>query len=55
MDIPVADRQIEDLKLEPMDVLIVDDDHVLLETAVDTLGSLGVSADPADGARRRWA
>ena len=45
LDIPVADRQIEDLRLEPMD----DDDPVLLETAVDTLQSLGVSADQADG------
>ncbi len=47
LDLPVADRQREDMLLEPMDVLIVDDDEVLLETAVDTLESLGVTADCA--------
>ena len=47
LDIPVADTQRDDMKLEPMDVLIVDDDEVLLETAVDTLESLGVKADRA--------
>ena len=49
LDIPVADRQIEDMKLDPIDVLIVDDDPILLETAVDTLESLGVHAEKADG------
>ena len=48
LDIPIADHQIEDLKLDPIDVLIVDDDPVLLETATDTLESLGVSAESAD-------
>ncbi|MBQ8093201.1 MAG: response regulator [Clostridia bacterium] len=48
LDIPVADRQIEDMRLDPIDVLIVDDDQVLLETAVDTLESLGVNADRAE-------
>ncbi|MER2234794.1 MAG: response regulator [Candidatus Limivicinus sp.] len=47
LDLPVAERQREDLMLEPMDVLIVDDDEILLETAVDTLESLGVKADHA--------
>jgi CheY-like chemotaxis protein len=47
LDLPVADRQREDMTLEPMDVLIIDDDKVLLETAVDTLESLGVTADSA--------
>jgi CheY-like chemotaxis protein len=35
------------MTLEPMDVLVIDDDKVLLETAVDTLESLGVTADCA--------
>lgn len=48
LDIPVADRQIEDMKLDPIDVLIVDDDAILLETAADTLESLGVHAEKAD-------
>jgi CheY-like chemotaxis protein len=45
LDLPIADKQGEEMKLDPMDVLIVDDDEVLLETAVDTLQSLGVTAD----------
>ena len=47
LDLPVADRQREDMMLEPMDVLVVDDDEILLDTAVDTLESLGVTADRA--------
>ena len=45
LDIPIAERQREDMVLEPLDVLIVDDDPILLETAADTLKSLGVTAD----------
>ena len=47
LDLPIADRQREDMVLDPMDVLIVDDDEILLETAVDALESLGVTADRA--------
>ena len=47
LDLPVADRQREDMTLEPMDVLVVDDDEILLETAADTLKSLGANADRA--------
>ncbi|MBQ6360062.1 MAG: response regulator [Lachnospiraceae bacterium] len=47
LDLPIADRQREDMVLDPMDVLVVDDDEILLETAVDTLASLGVKADHA--------
>ena len=50
LDIPIADRQRENMMLEPMDILIVDDDEVLLETAVDTLESLGVTAERAGSA-----
>jgi len=45
LDLPVADRQREDMVLDPMDVLIVDDDEILLQTAVDTLESLGLNAE----------
>ena len=48
LDLPVADRQRDDMALEPMDVLVVDDDEIFLETAVDTLESLGVRADRAE-------
>ncbi len=47
LDIPVADRQREDMKLDPVDVLIVDDDEVMLKTAADTLESLGASTEQA--------
>ncbi len=47
LDLPLADRQREEMTLDPMDVLIVDDDDILLDTAVDTLESLGVTADRA--------
>ncbi|MBQ6230379.1 MAG: response regulator [Eubacterium sp.] len=47
LDIPVADRQREDMQLEPVDILIVDDDEVMLETAVDTLESLGATTEQA--------
>ena len=52
LDIPIAERQREDMVLEPMDVLIVDDDPLLLETAADTLKSLGVTADCAESASK---
>ena len=47
LDIPVSDRQIEDLRLDPIDALIVDDDEILLATAVDTLQSLGATTEQA--------
>ena len=45
LDLPVADRQREDMMLPALDVLIVDDDEILLETAIDTLESLGASVE----------
>ena len=47
LDLPVAEHQRGEMKLEEMDVLIVDDDEVLLETAVDTLESLGLVVEQA--------
>ena len=47
LDIPVADRQREEMQLDPVDVLIVDDDEVMLKTAVDTLEELGAGAEQA--------
>ena len=48
LDIPVADRQMDEMRLDSIDVLLVDDDDVTLETAKDTLESLGVNVDTAD-------
>lgn len=47
LDIPVAEHQNVEMKLDALDVLIVDDDEVLLETAVDTLTSLGLNVEQA--------
>ena len=47
LDIPVAEHPIAEMKFEPMDVLIADDDAVLLETAVDTMQSLGLRVEQA--------
>ena len=42
LDIPVAEHQRVEMKLDELEVLIVDDDEILLETAKDTLESLGL-------------
>ena len=47
LDIPVADKQRDNMRLESIDVLVVDDDESTLRTAAETLGALGVSADQA--------
>ncbi len=45
LDIPEADRQRENMQLDHIDVLIVDDDEVMLQTAADTLASLGAMVE----------
>jgi CheY-like chemotaxis protein/anti-sigma regulatory factor (Ser/Thr protein kinase) len=45
--IPLSDYQRGEMKLEAFDVLIADDDEVLLETAKDTLSSLGLNVEEA--------
>ena len=47
LDIQEADRQREEMQLESVDVLIVDDDEIMLQTTVDILESLGASAEQA--------
>ena len=47
LDIPVADRQRDDMMLDPVDVLLVDDDEILLQTTADILASLGASVETA--------
>ena len=47
LDIPIADRQRDNMRLDPIDVLVVDDDESTLRTAVETLKSLGASAEQA--------
>ena len=47
LDIPIAERQREDMKLDPISILLVDDDEITLKTASDTIESLGASAKQA--------
>ncbi len=47
LDVPIAEREDEDMALESVDVLLVDDDEALLQTAQHALGSLGARAEVA--------
>ena len=47
LEIPLADKLVDDMMLPPIQVLLADDDPVLLETAKDTLRSIGAEADVA--------
>nr|AHF25601.1 putative hybrid sensory kinase [uncultured bacterium Contigcl_23] len=47
LDVPVAERQLEEMRFEDVDALIADDDPILLDTAADALESLGISAERA--------
>ena len=47
LELPIAERQLDEMKLSPIDVLIVDDDEVLLETARATLNTLGTRPETA--------
>ena len=47
LKLPVAKHKSADMVLPDADILVVDDDKVLCETAVDTLQSLGARADSA--------
>ena len=45
LDLPVAEKQLEEMSIDGVDALIADDDPILLETAVDTLESLEIHAE----------
>ena len=47
LDLPIAEKQLEEMRIDGVDALIADDDPILLETAVDTLESLGIHAEQA--------
>ena len=47
LELPLSDYQRGEMHLEAFDVLIADDDEVLLETAKDTLSSLGLNVEEA--------
>ncbi len=48
LELRVSDRREEEMILPPLEILMVDDDEVLLETAGSTLKSLGTKADTAE-------
>ena len=52
LDIRIADRPAEEMLLPPMRVLIADDDEVLLDTARETLESIGATVDTASSGAR---
>ncbi len=47
LDIPIADRQLDELRLDMIDVLVVDEDEIFLRTATEDLGALGAAAEQA--------
>ena len=48
LDISISDKSEEEMSLPPLEVLVIDDDQVLLETASDTLKALGTKPDLAE-------
>ncbi len=48
LDICTSDKSEEEMVLPSLNLLVIDDDHVLLEAASDTLTALGSSPDLAD-------
>ena len=51
LDLPIAEKQLEDMRIDHVDALVADDDPILLETAADALESLGISVEQAASGR----
>ena len=47
LDIPQADKQLDDIRLDQVNALIVDDDEIVLQTMVSEFQSLGSAAEIA--------
>ena len=45
LELSISDKTEDEMNLPPLDVLVVDDDQVLLETASDTLTALGTKVE----------
>ncbi len=45
LELPIADKITDELVLPPMELLLVDDDEIFLETASDTLSDMGLTVD----------
>ncbi len=48
LDVEISSKEQTEQKLPPLEVLIIDDDEVLLETACDTLTALGTNPEVAE-------
>ena len=48
LDLPAAEKQLEEMRFEGVEALIADDDPILLDTAADTLESLGIPTERAN-------
>ena len=47
LDVPQADKQLDDIQLDQVNALIVDDDEIVLQTMVSEFQSLGAAAEIA--------
>jgi CheY-like chemotaxis protein len=52
LDIPVADKMLDDLILPPVKLLVVDDDTLTLVNAKLTLKDIGIDADTSDSGKQ---
>ncbi len=52
LDLPVADKLVDNLLLPPMKMLLVDDDDIFLATASETLKDIGLSPDCVDSGEK---
>ena len=52
LDIQTSDISEEQMSLPSLEVLVIDDDEILLETAKDTLTALGTNADVAESGEK---
>lgn len=52
LDIPEAEKQLEEMRLDDVTALLVDDDEIFLITAGETLESLGASVEQAKKRQR---
>lgn len=51
IDVPIAEKMVDDYVLPPLKLLVADDDEIFLESAKDTLQSLGLETDIVNNGR----
>jgi signal transduction histidine kinase/CheY-like chemotaxis protein len=55
LDLPIAEHMTDDLMLPDVTMIVIDDDETLLDTAKETLRSIGIDADLANSGRKGLA